>query len=206
MKLDVYNLENAKVGEVNVSDAVFGAEVKPHLHHEVVRYQLAKRRQGTHKVKGRSEIARTSKKLYKQKGTGRARVGSARAPIRRGGGKAHGPTRRDFATSFNRRQRKMALRVVLSQKLREGRLTVVPSLNVEPRTRVVVSALRKRDMASALFVDDVIEEGLRRAVANAPRVDALPQIGANVYDILRRDHLVLSESAAFSLAGRLVGR
>ena len=126
--------------------------------------------------------------------------------IRRGGGKAHGPTRRDFATSFNRRQRKMALRVVLSQKLREGRLTVVPSLDVEPRTRIVAAALRKRDMASALFVDDVIEEGLRRAVANAPRVDALPQIGANVYDILRRDHLVLSESAAFSLAGRLVGR
>jgi large subunit ribosomal protein L4 len=81
----------------------------------------------------------------------------------------------------------MALRVVLSQKLREGRLTVVPSLDVEPRTRVVAAALRKRDMASALFVDDVIEEGLRRAVANAPRVDALPQIGANVYDILRRD-------------------
>ena len=174
--------------------------------HQVAVWHLANRRKGLASSKTRGEVRGSTRKLYKQKGTGRARVGSARAPIRRGGGKAHGPTRRDFATSFNRRQRKMALRVVLSQKLREGRLTVVPSLDVEPRTRVVAAALRKRDMASALFVDDVIEEGLRRAVANAPRVDALPQIGANVYDILRRDHLVLSESAAFSLAGRLVGR
>ena len=206
VEADFFDEEGATNGVCALPTSVFGEPFRRDIVHDCVKWQRNNRRQIHRASKRRGDVRGSTRKLYKQKGTGRARVGSARAPIRRGGGKAHGPTRRDFATSFNRRQRKMALRVVLSQKLREGRLTVVPSLDVEPRTRIVAAALRKRDMASALFVDDVIEEGLRRAVANAPRVDALPQIGANVYDILRRDHLVLSESAAFSLAGRLVGR
>lgn len=186
--------------------SVFGEPFRSDVVHDCVRWQRNNRRQVHRASKRRGEVRGSTRKLYKQKGTGSARVGSARAPIRRGGGKAHGPTARDFATGLNRRQRKMAMRVVLSQKLREGRLTVVPTLDVAPRTRVIASALSRREMGSALLVDDVVQEGLKRAVANAPRVDALPHIGANVYDILRRDHLVLSEAAVACLAARLVGR
>ncbi len=125
MKLDVYNLDNAKVGEIDVSDEVFAVEVKPHLHHEVVRWQLAKRRRGTHKVKGRSEIVGTTHKIYRQKGTGNARHGSRKAPIFSGGGVVHGPSPRNHAFKLPKKVKRGALRSVLSQKVGEGKLKVV---------------------------------------------------------------------------------
>ena len=196
VEADFFVDEGATNGVCALPAAVFGEPFRRDIVHDCVKWQRNNRRQIHRASKRRGDVRGSTRKLYKQKGTGRARVGSARAPIRRGGGKAHGPTRRDFATSFNRRQRTMALRVVLSQKLREGRLTVVPSLDVEPRTRVVAAALRKRDMASAMFVDDVIEEGQRRAVANAPPRPAPDRRACDP----RRDH-PCRPRARFSLAG-----
>lgn len=203
MKLDVYNLENAKVGEVNVSDAVFGAEVKPHLHHEVVRYQLAKRRQGTHKVKGRSEIARTSKKLYKQKGTGNARHGSRRAPIFVGGGVVFGPTPRSHAIKVPRKVRRGALRSVLSQKAAEGKLKVVESWEMpQPKTKLASAQLERFGAASAVVID-VSNDALKLSVRNLPKSKFLPSVGLNVRDLVHYDHVIVTKEAIEKIDGAL---
>lgn len=199
-------------------ELVFGAPLRIDVLHDCVKWQRNKKRQVHRASKRRGEVAGSTRKLYRQKGTGNARAGSLRSPLRKGGAKAHGPTARDFKTDLNKKQRKFALRVALSAKLRpppgaprgfpprfrpararvsgEGRLTIVPSLETPPKTRVVAEALRRRTIRSALFVDDQIRDDFRTACRNVPLVDVLPQLGANVYSILQRDHLVLSESAA----------
>ncbi|EGB09917.1 hypothetical protein AURANDRAFT_14958, partial [Aureococcus anophagefferens] len=175
---------------------VFAAPLRVDVLHDCVRWQRNKRRQVHRASKRRGEVSGSTRKLYRQKGTGNARAGSLRSPLRKGGAKAHGPAARDFKTELNKKQRRLALRVALSAKLREGRLTVAASLDTPPKTRVVADALRGRGIRSALFVDDDLAEDFKTACRNVPLVDVLPQVGANVYSILQRDHLVLSESAA----------
>lgn len=203
MKLDVFNLQNQKVGEVEVSDSVFGAEVKPHLHHEMVRYQMAKRRAGTHATLTRHTVSGSTRKLFKQKGTGRARHGSIKAPTFVGGGVAFGPQPRDYSFKLPKKVRRGALRSVLSQKLTEGRLKVVSAFEMEtPRTRVAVGHLTTLGVAKALVVD-VANEQLKLSIRNLPDAKFLPTDGLNVYDLLAFDHLVITEAAVKHIDGVL---
>ncbi len=203
MKLDVYNLDNAKVGEIDVSDEVFAVEVKPHLHHEVVRWQLAKRRRGTHKVKGRSEIVGTTHKIYRQKGTGNARHGSRKAPIFSGGGVVHGPSPRNHAFKLPKKVKRGALRSVLSQKVGEGKLKVVQAFELsEPKTKLALAHLARLGAERALVVD-VDNETLKLSVRNLPTSKFLRSVGINVRDLVHYDTLVITETALREIDGVL---
>ena len=203
MKLDVYNLQNVKVGEVEVSERVFGTEVKPYLHHEVVRYQLAKRRAGTHKTKTRSEISGSGKKLYKQKGTGRARHGSIKSPTFVGGGTVFGPLVRDHSFSVPRKVRRGALRSALSEKVAAQSLTVVDKFDLDaPKTRAVVEHLTALGIKNALVID-VENETLKLSVRNLPTSKFLQHVGLNVLDVVHYGHLVITEAAIRAIDGDL---
>ena len=203
MKLDVYNLENAKVGEIDLSDEVFAAPVKPHLHHEVVKWQLARRRRGTHKVKGRSEVRGSRRKIFKQKGTGRARHGDVNAPIFVGGGQIHGPSPRNYDYKLPRKVKRGALRSALSQKVAEGRVKVVDAFELTvPKTRTALAHLAKLGAASALVVD-LENEALQLSVRNQPRSKFLPSVGVNVRALIHYDHLVITRSAIEAIDGVL---
>jgi large subunit ribosomal protein L4 len=171
----------------------------------VVNYQLAKRRAGTHKVKGRSEVSGTSKKPYKQKGTGRARQGSLRAPQFRGGGIVFGPVVRDHGHSLNKKVRKLALKVALSAKAKEGKLIVIDEAKVsEPKTKALAASFAGLGLGSAVIVTGTeLDLNFALASRNIPTVDVLPSQGANVYDIIRRDTLVLTKDAVAQLEERL---
>ncbi|MGD9535984.1 MAG: 50S ribosomal protein L4 [Alphaproteobacteria bacterium] len=205
MKLDVTNLENASVGQIELADAVFGVPVRADILHRMVRWQLAKRRQGTHKAKGVSDISGTTKKPYKQKGTGRARQGSLRSPQFRGGAAIFGPVPRSHAYDLPKKVRKLALKVALSSKAADGKLIVLDSLDLaEPKTRPLAKKLAERGWLDVLIIDgDAVQENFARASRNLPSIDVLPQTGANVYDILRRDTLILTRSAVEGLEARL---
>jgi large subunit ribosomal protein L4 len=204
MKFDVFNLKHEKTGEVDLSDQVFGAEVKEHLFYEVVKAQLASRRSGTQSAKTRSEVSGSSKKLYKQKGTGNARHGSIRAPIYRGGGRAHPPTPRDWSYRPPRQVRVGALKSALSLLAKEGRLVIVDKMTLdEVRTKGLITALKAmKAEKSALLVDGKDNESLRLSARNLKAHTVLPPEGVNVYDILRHDFLVLSQDAAKALEAR----
>jgi large subunit ribosomal protein L4 len=204
MKFDVFNLKHEKTGEVDLSDQVFGAEVKEHLFYEVVKAQLASRRSGTQSAKTRSEVSGSSKKLYKQKGTGNARHGSIRAPIYRGGGRAHPPTPRDWSYRPPRQVRVGALKSALSLLAKEGRLVIVDKMTLdEVRTKGLITALKAmKAEKSALLVDGKDNESLRLSARNLQAHTVLPPEGVNVYDILRHDFLVLSQDAAKALEAR----
>lgn len=204
MKFDVFNLKREKTGEIELADQVFGAEVKEQLFYDVVKSQLASRRAGTQSAKTRSEVAGSSKKLYKQKGTGNARHGSIRAPIYRGGGRAHPPTPRDWSFRPPRQMRVGALKSALSLLAKEGRLVIVDAMKLdEIRTKGLVSALKTLKVeSSALLVDVKENENLRLSARNLETHLVLPPEGVNVYDILRHDHLVLSQDAAKALEAR----
>ena len=203
-KVDVYNLKRQKVGEVDLSDEVFGAEVKEHLLHEVVVAQLASQRAGTHAAKERSAVSGSSKKIYKQKGTGRARHGSIRAPIFVGGGRAHPPKPQDFSYRPPRRVRVGALKSALSLLLKEGRLLVVDSIDLgEIKTKKLAGVLETlKTPTGALVVDDKSNENLRLSIRNLDHSQFLPPEGVNVYDLLRYPHLVVSKTAAKALEAR----
>ena len=204
MKFDVFNLKREKTGEIDLADQVFGAEVKEQLFYDVVKAQLASRRSGTQSAKTRSEVAGSSKKLYKQKGTGNARHGSIRAPIYRGGGRAHPPTPRDWSYRPPRQMRVGALKSALSLLAKEGRLLIVDAMKLdEIRTKGLVSALKAlKAEKTALLVDGKDNESLRLSARNLPTATVLPPEGVNVYDILRHDFLVLSQDAAKALEAR----
>jgi len=204
MKFDVFNLKREKTGEIDLADQVFGAEVKEQLFYEIVKSQLASRRAGTQSAKTRSEVAGSSKKLYKQKGTGNARHGSIRAPIYRGGGRAHPPTPRDWSFRPPRQMRVGALKSALSLLAKEGRLVIVDAMKLdEIRTKGLVVALKALKVDSgALLVDAKENENLRLSARNLETHTVLPPEGVNVYDILRHDHLVLSQDAAKALEAR----
>jgi large subunit ribosomal protein L4 len=203
-KVDVYNLKRQKVGEVDLSDEVFGAEVKEHLLHEVVVAQLASHRAGTHAAKERAAVSGSSKKIFKQKGTGRARHGSIRAPIFVGGGRAHPPKPQDFSYRPPRRVRVGALKSALSLLLKEGRLLVVESIDLgEIKTKKLAGVLETlKTPTGALVVDDKSNENLRLSIRNLDHSQFLPPEGVNVYDLLRYQHLIVSKTAAKALEAR----
>lgn len=205
MKCDVISLDNKKVGDVDLDDAVFGAAVRPDLLFRVVNWQLAKRRAGTHKTKGISDISGTTKKPYKQKGTGRARQGSLRSPQFRGGAQIFGPVVRDHGHKLPKKVRKMALRSVLSAKQAEGKLVVIDTAVMkEPRTSVLAKQMKSLGWKSALVIDGAeTDANFVRAASNIIGLDVLPSQGANVYDILHRDTLVLTKGAVEKLVERL---
>ena len=206
MKLDIINLDKKSVGSVDVSDAIFGVEVRGDIMHRVVRWQLAKRQAGTHKTKVVSEVSGTTKKPYKQKGTGSARQGSLRSAQMRGGGIIFGPVVRSHAFSLPKKIRMLGLRSALSAKAKDGKLVVIENADggKEAKTKTLVAQLKKLGWTSALIVDGgQVDEGFARAARNIPGIDVLPTQGANVYDILRRDTLVLTKAALEKLEERL---
>jgi large subunit ribosomal protein L4 len=205
MRLTVRNLDNEEVGDIELADEVFGLPVRRDILARVVNWQLAKRRAGTHKTKGVSEISGTTRKPYRQKGTGRARQGSLRSPQFRGGARIFGPVVRSHAFSLQKKVRRLGLKTALSAKHSEGKLVVIDAAQIaEAKTKLLRQRLDALGWASVLIIDGpTIDEGFARAARNLPRVDLLPQQGANVYDILRRDMLVLTRAAVEHLEARL---
>ncbi len=205
MKLALRNLDNEELGEIELDDAVFGLPVRGDILARVVNWQLAKRRAGTHKTKGIGEIKGTTKKPYRQKGTGRARQGSLRSPQFRGGATIFGPLVRSHAFAVPKKPRRLRLKTALSAKQSEGKLIVIDSAGIEEaKTRALGARLEALGWNSVLILDEPqIDANLARAARNLPGVDVLPQKGANVYDILRRDFLVLTQVAARTLEARL---
>ncbi len=205
MKAKVVDLNNKAAGEVTLDDAIFGLEVRKDILSRVVNWQLAKRRAGTHKTKGVSEIRGTGRKPWKQKGTGRARAGSLRLPQFRGGAVIFGPVVRDHGHSLPKKVRKLGLKTALSSKLADGKLVVLDKAALkDPKTKDLFGRLEKMGVTSALFIDGPQPDAnFARAVSNIPHMDLLPQQGANVYDIMRRDTLVLTKDAVEHLEARL---
>jgi large subunit ribosomal protein L4 len=205
MKLQVMNLDNAEVGSIELSDDVFGAPVRRDILARMVNWQLAKRRAGTHKTKGISDISGTTKKPWRQKGTGRARQGSLRSPQFRGGAVIFGPVVRSHEFGLQKKVRRLALKSALSAKQAEGNLVVIDKAEVDaPKTGVLAQRFRNMGWDSVLIIGGAeLNEAFARAARNIPQVDVLPQQGANVYDILRRDKLVLTRDAAEALEARL---
>lgn len=205
MQVEVRNLAGESVGTADLSDTVFGLDVREDILHRVVRWQLARRRVGTHKVKGRSEVAGSTAKIYKQKGTGRARHGSKRGTMFRGGGIIFGPTPRDHGFALPKKIRKLGLRTALSSKAKDGKLILIDAAQLgEPKTKVLRRSLEGLGLSSVLFVvAGEAERNFALASRNLPLVDVLSQEGANVYDILRHDTLVLTQDAVGLLEERL---
>jgi large subunit ribosomal protein L4 len=203
-KVDVFNLKREKVGEIVLSDDVFGAEVKEQLFYEVIKAQLASRRAGTAAAKERAAVSGSSKKIYRQKGTGRARHGSIRSPVFAGGGQAHPPKPRDWSYRPPRQMRMGALKSALSLFVKEGRLIVVDKIDLgEIKTKKLVSVLNAlKVVRTALVVDDRANENLKLSIRNLADHQYLPPEGVNVYDLLRHDHLVMSKDAAKAIEAR----
>ncbi|HML92020.1 50S ribosomal protein L4 [Methyloceanibacter sp.] len=204
MKADVTTLDAKKAGTVDLSEDVFGLEPRADLLHRMVRYQLAKRRAGTVSVKDRSEITATTAKMYRQKGTGRARHGSRKPGVFRGGGKAFGPKPRSFAFDLPKKVRALALKHALSSKVKAEELIVLESCDVkDAKTKALKSQFDKLGFGSALIVDGAeVQTNFALAARNIPHVDVLPVQGINVYDILRHDKLVLTKAALEALEAR----
>jgi large subunit ribosomal protein L4 len=204
MQVPVITLaNNAAAGDIELPDAVFGAEPRVDIMARVVHWQLAKRRAGTHKVKGMGEVSGTTKKPYRQKGTGNARQGSLRSPQFRTGGIVHGPVVRDHGYSLNKKVRRLGLISALSQKAKDGKLVVVDLDGVAAKTGEMAKAVRALGWKSALIVDATVQEGLGKAVRNLPNVQAMPTVGANVHDILRYDVLAVTRQGVEALKERL---
>ena len=204
MDITMKSLDGADAGTVTLSEEIFGLEPREDILQRMVRYQLAKRQQGTHQTLGRSEIARTGAKLYRQKGTGRARHGSARAPQFRGGGKAHGPVSRSHAHDLPKKVRALALKHALSAKAKSGDLIVLNELTAaEAKTKAMVKTFEGLGIANALIIGgSELDASFARASRNIAKIDVLPVQGINVYDILRRPTLVLSKAAVEALEER----
>ncbi|MEI7572220.1 MAG: 50S ribosomal protein L4 [Phenylobacterium sp.] len=205
MKLDVIKLDGGKGGSIELADAIFGIEdIRGDILQRVVTWQLAKRRAGTHKIQVRNEVSRTSKKMYKQKGTGGARHGSRRAAQFVGGAKAHGPVVRSHAFDLPKKVRALALRHALSSKLLSGDLVVVDTLALpDAKTAALRASLGKIGLVNALVIGGPEVDGnFRLAARNIPNVDVLPNAGLNVYDVLRRRTLVLTKDAVEAINAR----
>jgi large subunit ribosomal protein L4 len=204
MQADVTTLDAKKAGTVELPDDVFGLEPRPDILQRMVRYQLAKRRAGTAHVKDRSEINATTAKVYRQKGTGRARHGSKKAPIFRGGGKAFGPNPRSFAIDLPKRVRVLALKHALSTKAKSDSLVVMDKCELkEPKTKDLKTRFAKLGFGSVLVVDGAeVQDAFARAARNLKGVDVLPVQGINVYDILRHERLVLTRAALEAIEAR----
>jgi len=195
-KVKIYSAAFEQVGEIELSEAVFGAQIKPHLLHEVVVWQLACRRAGTASTKTRNEVRGGGRKPWRQKGTGRARAGTRRSPLWRGGGITFGPKPRDYSYRPPRKVRRAALCSALSEKLREEKLLVVRDFELkEIKTKAFLGVLNNFKIKDALVVTPLADEILEKSSRNLPRVKVLRADGLNVYDILKHDSLLLLETA-----------
>ena len=204
MDLKITTLAGADAGKVKLSEEIFGLDPREDILARVVRWQLAKKQQGTHKAKGRAEVHRTGAKMYKQKGTGRARHHSARAPQFRGGGKAHGPVVRSHEHELPKKVRALGLKHALSAKAKASSIIVVDELKLtEAKTKVLAANFTKLGVTNALLIGGAeVDANFKLAAANIPNIDVLPIQGINVYDILRRGTLVLSKAAVEALEER----
>jgi large subunit ribosomal protein L4 len=203
---DLYNLEKKKVGKVELKDQIFAAPVKPHLFHEVTTWQLAKRRSGTAATKERSEVRGGGRKPWKQKGTGRARAGTSRSPIWRGGGTIFGPQPRAYDYPLPKKVRMAALRSALSLRLQEGKLLLLDAFaSTEIKTKAFVKAMEGLGIKSAVLVTDGENLNLERSARNVPWVKILRHNGLNVYDILKYEHLIILKPAIEKIQERLEG-
>ncbi|WP_090021869.1 50S ribosomal protein L4 [Limimonas halophila] len=205
MKWAVTTLDNETAGEIELNEAVFGQPLRKDILARVVEWQLARRRNGTAFTKSQSQVSGSGKKIYRQKGTGRARHGARRANIFRGGGVAHGPKPRDHSFSLPKKVRRLGLKVALSAKASEGKLIVLDQAVADsPKTKALQQRLKGLGVSGALVVGgDELDENFSLAARNMKDVDILPQSGANVHDILRHDQLVLTTDAVQALEARL---
>ena len=207
MKLDIITLDNGAAGVAELPDEFFAATPRADIMARVVHWQQAKRRAGTHKVKGMGEVSGTTKKPYKQKGTGNARQGSLRSPQFRTGGVVHGPVVRDHGYSLPKKVRRLGLISALSQKHAEGKLVLLDAaVEADPKTRGLAARLKVLGWRSALIIDGVVDENFLRASRNIHGFDVLPSVGANVYDILRHDVLAITAAGVEGLKLRLAGK
>src|SRR5580658_9377132 len=204
MELKVTTLEGKSAGSVELSEGIFGLEPRKDIIQRCIQWQLNKRQAGTHKAKGRAEIWRTGKKMYKQKGTGSARHGSARVPQFRGGGRAFGPLVRSHAHDLPKKLRALALKHALSAKAQDGGIIVWPDARAAAaKTKSLKASFAKLGLTNALIVDgEELEANFCLAARNIPQIDVLPAQGINVYDILRREKLVLTKAAIDALEAR----
>ena len=204
MELQVTTLDGKKSGSVTVSDAIFGLEPRTDLIHRCVVWQLAKRQAGTHEVKNRADIHRTGKKMYRQKGTGSARHGSARVNLFRGGGRSFGPHTRSHEIGLPKKVRALALKHALSAKAKDDGIVVIDALELKKaKTKALRSQFEKLGLSNALLIDGAeVSADVRTAARNIPNIDVLPVAGINVYDIMRRHKLVLTKAAIDALEAR----
>jgi large subunit ribosomal protein L4 len=207
MKAKIIALEGQATGEASLSESLFGLELRKDILHRVINWQLAKRQAGTHATKTRSDVAGSTKKLFRQKGTGNARTSDARGPHKRGGGVAMGPVVRSHAHCLPKKIRALGLKVALSSKQFSGKILIVKDEEFkELKTSSVAKKLQEYGIKSALIITgEVVNDNLRKAVANIKQVDLLPVQGANVYDIIRRENLLLTEAALKKLEERFNG-
>jgi large subunit ribosomal protein L4 len=203
MQIAIKTLDNAEAGTAELPEAIFGTAPRADIMARVVHWQLAKRRSGNHKTKGLSEVSGTTKKPYKQKGTGNARQGSLRAPQFRTGGRVHGPVVRDHGYNLNKKVRRLGLISALSQKHAEGKLVVLDAASGDAKTKDLMGKLKVLGWESVLIVDQQVDENFARASRNIPHVDVLPTLGANVYDILNHDLLAITTAGLAGLTARL---
>jgi len=194
--VDVYNIDRTVIGQLELSDSVFAVPVKPHVMHEVVLYQLAKRRAGTVQTKGRSDVAGGGKKPWRQKGTGRARAGTNRSPIWRGGGTIHGPHPRSYDMRVSKKVRRLALKMALTQKLLDQELTVLDKLILERiKTRDFAAVLERFQLGKTLVVLPGQDETVEKSARNIPNVKVLRSEGLNVYDLLDYHNVLLTQES-----------
>lgn len=204
MKLDVINLDGSSAGSVDLDEALFGLEPRADILHRVVRWQRNNAQAGTHKVKTRSETSYSTKKIYRQKGTGGARHGDKNAPIFRHGGVYKGPTPRSHGHELTKKFRKLGLKHALSAKLKAGELVVIAAAEAEGKTSALAKQVAKLGWKRALIIDGTtVNDTFARAARNIEGLDILPTMGANVYDILKRDTLVITKAGVEALEARL---
>jgi len=202
---DVYNLQNEKVSEIELKDEVFAVPIKKHVLHQVVVGQLSSRRSGTAATKGRSDVKSSGNKLWRQKGTGRARVGDAASPTRKGGGVAFGPSHRDYSKKVPKKVRRSALRMALTDKVQDNHLIVVEDFRLpEIKTKRFVETLRRFDIKKALIVTSEKSENLEKSSKNVPLIKVMRYEGLNVYDLLRYDHVFIEQPAVRKIEEALV--
>jgi large subunit ribosomal protein L4 len=203
MKLDIHNFDAETAGSAELPDEIFAVTPRNDIIARVIHWQLAKRRGGNHKIKGMGEVSGTTRKPYKQKGTGNARQGSLRAPQFRTGGVVHGPVVRDHGYSLNKKVRRLGLLSALSQKAADGKLVILDTVGAISKTKEVAEKFKKFGWSSALIVDAAVDQDFLRASRNVHGLDILPVIGANVYDIVKHDVLVITQAGVDGLKERL---
>jgi large subunit ribosomal protein L4 len=202
--IDIFNISKEKVGEIDLKDDIFGVDVRGDILHEVVTWQRACRRAGTASTKTRGEVRGGGKKPWRQKGTGRARAGSSRSPVWKGGGTTFGPRPRDYSYTLPKKVRRLALKMALSSKVKAGQLVVLDDYpHNTPKTKDFVAVLRNFAIDKALFIAPAANQALELSARNVPFVQVMLPAGLNVYDILRHEHLVMLQPALAQIEARL---